>query len=206
MRENDSLAFPWDLRGKVLDFLKPASQVLEVFPKSPDFLLSLGHPKELLSAMIKEGESAEGFLSCGISRFSCAEGTFDLVVSQDSGTGLSELKNLLKPGGVLFYEDRGGKDGLSLRRKVFPGEEIPEPPNNLENMRAEADELYLRVLYRNQAIRQREVNPSVLLAENFLDSYLSKISHEKLLQVLKGENFPYTCHRFIIIAQKRREN
>lgn len=47
---------PWDYRLKVLDFLRPGIKILDMGTGSGEFLLSLSHPRQLLTAT--EGDPA----------------------------------------------------------------------------------------------------------------------------------------------------
>lgn len=193
-------ALPWTLEGKVRDFLKPDSRLL---------LLAPGEG-ETLSAQVYEsgGEGARVQIS-PTAALPFPDGAFDLLVCRERTPGLDEVKRLLALWGVVFFERRGGRDGLELLRWLFPGEDIPEAPDNLETREAQWRGAGLRIMYRNQAFPMGHFDrPEALKAWLSSRRPESAPDEERLSTFCRemeaGKPLPVLEHRYLLIGQKRR--
>ena len=141
-REEDDL--PWSYRDKVLGRLTPETRLLDIDTGGGEFLLSLGHPCRLLSAMEGYPPNAalcwEKLTPLGVdfrsgsgddARYPFADQAFDLVLNRHGGFCVDEIRRVLKPGGVFLTQQVGAENDreltellLGLVPEPFPGQRL----------------------------------------------------------------------------------
>lgn len=119
---------PWSYEQKVRDFLKPGVRVLSIGADGGRYLLSLGHPPELVSA----AEGQDGSLPFG-------DDSFDLVVAYHTGCNLGEVSRVLCRGGFFVTQQIGGRN------------QSGRPDYNLENEGPKLEAAGFRMMYSHQA-------------------------------------------------------
>ena len=129
---------PWDYRKVVQENLKSDSYLLDMDTGGGEFLLSLGHPKERISAtefyepnvkLCKEKLLPLGINFCkadgnGVLPFE--DGSFDIVLNRHGAYNPGEIFRVLKPGGVFITEQVGAENDRELVELIL--EDIPELP------------------------------------------------------------------------------
>ena len=138
--END---LPWDYREIVLDALKPGDELLDIDTGGGEFLLSLGHDPVRTSAT--EGYAANVELcrarleplgirlremqDCG--RMPFDDACFDVAINRHGQYDVSELKRVLRPGGIFITQQVGEDNDRDLVELLLPGTPKPFPGMNL---------------------------------------------------------------------------
>lgn len=118
----------WDYRAIVKKYLRPEQQLLDLGTGGGEFLLTLGHPYHLTSVT----ESWEpNYQLCkskleplGITirrpnsedQLPYGDHTFDMIISRHESYDLSEVKRVLKPGGMFITQQVGGSNDEALSR------------------------------------------------------------------------------------------
>lgn len=215
----------WDYRGKVSDFLKPCTRLLDMGTGGGEFLLSLGHSPALTS--VTEGWEPNVQLCkkrlapMGISVKRCgengalpfADGSFDLVINRHEAYDLQEVLRVLLPGGFFLTQQVGGRNNEELRRVLMPHMQPAMPDFNLENQVPAFRAAGLRVMYRNQSFTKAtftDVGALCWFAAQLpweFPGFSVAGCFEGLMQaaqIIKARGaFETTSHRFLIIGKKR---
>lgn len=140
--EEDDL--PWDYRGIILDYLKPEMKLLDIDTGGGEFLLSLGHPHENISAteayppniqLCEETLSPIGidFHSAhgeGVLPFE--DDRFDIVIDRHGDFNASEIYRVLKKGGVFITEQVGADNDRKLVELLLEETPLPFPEQYLD--------------------------------------------------------------------------
>ncbi len=212
--ERESL--PWDPRQKALDFLKPDTRLLLLFPKKESVFLSLGHDPERCTAVLEPG-AAPFPLPRGTAVIHCRpdetypfpENSFDLILCDGSPYLLSEVFRVLKSGGFFLTCQFGGEDCLHLRR-IFSWELSGSVPSfNLENQLPAFLHTGFRVMYRDQAyptvrFTTLEALRSFLSGQPRRFPQFSGVIPESLkTELQKTGSIVNEEHRFCIIGKKK---
>ena len=138
--END---LPWDYRQVVDFYRKPHHQLLDMDTGGGEFLLSLGHPHENLSAT--EGYEPnvqlckEVLLPLGVDfreadaekELPFEEDRFDLVINRHGSFNAREIFRVLKPGGMFITQQVGAENDRELVEMLLPGTPVPFPGQTL---------------------------------------------------------------------------
>lgn len=202
-------ALTWDYRTKVLDFLKPAHQVLDMGTGDGTFLLSLGHPAEQVSVMA----GGEALVLCrkrleplGVrvgafcdkvgEALPFADGSFDLVLNFHRDYVLPEIRRVLKTGGFFLTEQVGGQDCAALYARLMPGVHGQKPDYNLENELPKWQAAGFRVMYRNQYYPAIQFADGAALCRYAEES--GRTCPQHFSAALEGWG-----HRFFLIAKKK---
>lgn len=134
--END---LPWDYEALVRKHLLPGHRLLDMDTGGGEFLLSLGHPYAQTSAT--EGYPPnirlcqERLLPLGID-FRPADGggplpfadaSFDRVLNRHGDYLPSQLRRVLRPGGLFLTEQVGAENDRDLVELLLPGTPMPFP-------------------------------------------------------------------------------
>lgn len=217
---------PWSYRAKVMDFLKPESEILDMGTGGGEFLLSLRHPfrqtsvtegwepnlrlceKKLSPLGITVKQSFDG------EPLPFADGQFDIVLNRHESYDINEVRRVLKPGGYFITQQVGGSNGLRLRKLICGEHETAMPDFNLENEVPKFQAAGFSINYKNQCYKDDkylDVGAFVwymkVVPWEFPDFSVERCFPQllKLDELCEKQGYiPHTQHRFIIIARKRR--
>ncbi len=143
-REGDDL--PWDFKAIVREYLKDDMHLLDMETGGAEFLLSLNHPNHNTAAIegyppnIKYCE--EKLLPLGID-FRAADGagslpfadsTFDIITNRHGDYNISELKRVLKDGGLFITQQVGAENDRALVELLLGDIAQPYPELYLDKM------------------------------------------------------------------------
>ncbi len=170
---------PWDYRKRLLEFVKPNTNLLIMGIEDEKFTLSLDHDFAFTAVTADKNEDFAKLLErYGVcvkeqgDKLDFDDDTFDLVLNYHSQYDASEVKRVLKKGGHFITEQVGSRDREELRDYKAD----IEADYNLENKSAELKSLGFKTVYTNQAYP--------IISNDF------------------GE---YKLHRFIIVAKKMKQ-
>ncbi len=217
---------PWDFKSVVKKYLTDDMNLLDMETGGGEFLLELKHP-HLKTSAIEAYEPNVKFcknklLPLGID-FKEADGTavlpfvdnqFDIVTNRHGDYSCSELKRILKPGGLFLTQQVGAENDRELVKLLQP--EIKNPPYSsqyLDIKQKEMEENGFKVLESGEAfgpIKFFDVGALVWFAKIIkwefpgfeVDKYLDNlIKAQEMLErdgVIQGR-----IHRFYMVARKR---
>ncbi len=169
---------PWDYTKRLIEFVKPNTNLLIMNIENEEFTLSLDHDFAFTAVTAyKDSECANLLERYGIcvkeagTKLDFEDETFDLVLNYQSEYDANEVKRVLKKGGHFITEQIGARDMEELegfKPKI-------DASYNLENKSAELKNLGFKTVYTNQAY-----------------------------PILETESNEYKLHRFIIVAKKMK--
>lgn len=171
---------PWNYLKRLLEFLKPHTNLLVMGIEDEKFTLSLGHDFSLTSVTCDtEKNFAKLLQKYGATvkqkskKLDFEDESFDLILNYHADYDIGEVRRVLKNGGHFITEQIGARDceeqnGYKLSKDIT---------FNLENQATEFKKANFKLVYRNQAY------PLVVESD--------------------GENSrEYKKHRFIVVAKK----
>lgn len=140
--EKDDL--PWDYRETILHYLDPEMKLLDIDTGGGEFLLSLGHPNENISATEAYPPNIrlceETLIPIGID-FHPADGDgilpfedclFDMVIDRHGDFNAGEIHRVLKKGGIFITEQVGADNDRELVELLLGETELPFPEQFLD--------------------------------------------------------------------------
>lgn len=207
---------PWSWREKVLDFLKPESRLLQLFPENGKFLFSLGHDPARCTVLVKD-KSRFPFAPGGVTLaegepegpLPFPENSFDLVLADSVPCEYREVYRVLAPEGFFLTRQLGGGDSRTLRRLLGIGSRAAD--FNLENELPLLQKAGFRAMYRNQAYPLRRFcsleELETFLAERQLTDPFCGLSSEQRREVellFERQGFiENEEHLFLLIGKKK---
>lgn len=217
---------PWDYKEVIQKYLSPDMKLLDIDTGGGEFLLSLNHPNQNLSATESYPPNVELckkiLLPLGID-FKEADGcddclpfedqAFDIVINRHGEFNAREIHRILKPGGLFITQQVGAENDrelVELLLKDVPP--LPFPKQYLHTIQREFEDAGFTTIEADEAygpIRFRDVGALVWFARiiewefpgfNVRDC-LKKLYHaQEILEqrgVIEGK-----IHRFLLVARK----
>lgn len=221
-KEEDRL--PWDYEAIIRSVLKDEMKLLDYDTGGGEFLLSLHHPYENTAAT--EGYPPnvqlcrERLLPLGIDLRECndaaqipfADESFDIIINRHGSFHPSEIKRLLKPGGLFITQQVGSDNDRELVEMVLPGTEKPFPHENLLEQKKRFTDTGFEILQESEAISPicfYDVGAFVWFAriiEWEFPGFSVERCFDRLLQLQKtieqDGKITGTTHRYLIVAKK----
>ena len=220
--EEDCL--PWNYKTIIKSVLQDDMKLLDYDTGGGEFLLSLGHPYKNTAAT--EGYPPnvalckERLLPLGIDLLECKDASnipfdnesFDIIINRHGDFDPTEIKRLLKPGGLFITQQVGSDNDRELVKMVLPDAEKPFPHENLR----EQKELFVKegfeILRSDEAfgpIRFYDVGAFVWFAKIIeweFPGFSVDRCFDRLLQLQKiierDGKISGTTHRYLIAAKK----
>lgn len=220
---------PWDYRGIIGNFLKPATRLLDMGTGGGEFLLSLGHDPRLTSvtegwapnlALCRQRLAPRGVT---VAQYDSEKGeplpfpddSFDLVLNRHESYDLAEIRRVLRPGGFFLTQQVGASNNFQLSQ--FLGLSAHRPTDrsfNLENQAPKFRAAGFRVMECGQAYPEdRFFDVGALcwlmkvLPWEFPDFSVETCKEQllKLQDCLEQRGFVGTGqHRFYVVAKQIR--
>lgn len=139
---------PWDYADIVRSHLRPDMMLLDMGTGGGEFLLTLNHPYP--NTTVTEGYPPnyelclQQLAPLGITvrsvvddKLDFPDQSFDIVLNRHESYLASELKRVLKPGGMFITQQVGGRNNSVLSRRLIPGYAPELPDHDLaHNMQA----------------------------------------------------------------------
>lgn len=219
---------PWDYKQVILSRLKPQMRILDIDTGGGEFLLSLGHPLQQISATENFPPNVrlcqETLLPLGID-FREADGSgilpfeeacFDMVINRHGDFCMEEIYRVLKPGGLFITQQVGAENDRELVELLLADTgvslELPFPEQYLCKAQEKAQKAGFTVLdgqecYRS--IRFYDVGALVWFAR-IIEWEFPEFSVERCLDNLfraqsileEMGRLEGRIHRFLLVAKK----
>ena len=223
-RYSEESDLPWDYEAIIRSFLKDEMKLLDYDTGGGEFLLSLGHPYENTAAT--EGYPPnvqlcrERLVPLGIDLRECgdaaqipfADEAFDIIINRHGAFDPSEIRRLLKPGGLFITQQVGSGNDRELVEMVLPGTERPFPHENMKEQRAKFIDAGFEILQADEAFAAicfYDVGAFVWFAriiEWEFPGFSVDRCFDKLLRVQetieRDGKVSGTTHRYMIAAKK----
>lgn len=219
--END---LPWNYEQIIRRYLKKDFDIMDYDTGGGEFLLSLNHPYERISAT--EGYlpnvklCREKLLPLGINFKECSDPSeipfeddaFDLIINRHGGFDAVEVYRLLRRGGLFITEQVGEDNERDLVEMVLPGANKPFSHLNLSEQRKRFENMGFRIVRAEEAFRPikfYDVGAFVWFARIIkweFPNFSVDNSFERLLKMQeiidKTGKIEGTIHRYLIVAEK----
>ncbi|HAO60955.1 MAG TPA: SAM-dependent methyltransferase [Erysipelotrichaceae bacterium] len=220
----ESEAIPWDYQAEIQKRLKPTDRLLDLGTGGGEFLLTLNHPYELTCVtegyppnleICKNKLEPLGITVKGVdesNHLDYPDAFFDLVIDRHEAYDLSEVKRVLKPGGVFITQQVGGRNNEELSRWFIPDFVSEYADFDGQSQKTVFIETGFRIeMYQEASLRLKffDVGTVVFYAKNIpwefpgftVDVYLPRLD---ALQALMDEQgyIQSMEYRFIIVARK----
>ena len=223
-RYEEESSLPWDYETIINELLRDDMKLLDYDTGGGEFLLSLRHPYENTAAT--EGYPPnmqlcrEKLLPLGIDLRACADAShvpfddssFDIILNRHGDFDPSEIRRMLKAGGVFVTQQVGSENDRELVDAVLPGVEKPFPHNNLTEQREAFEKAGFEMIKAEEAfcpIRFFDVGAFVWFAhiiEWEFPGFSVEKCFDRLLQMQRiietNGKIEGTAHRFLIVARK----
>lgn len=220
-REED---LPWSYPEIIKEYLSPDKKILDIDTGGGEFLLSLGHPYDMTSATeayppnVKLCEKT--LIPFGIdfreagnySNLPFEDESFDVVINRHGAYDISELKRILKNGGIFVTQQVGERNDRELVELLCPDTELKFKDWNLINQIAEFEKQGFNVLRQGECfcpIEFYDVGALVWFARIIEWEFIDFSVEKNFEQLCKAYDLIQThgkvkghIHRFMIAAQK----
>ncbi len=223
-RYEEENCLPWDYEIIIHELLHDDMKLLDYDTGGGEFLLSLGHPYENTAAT--EGYPPnvqlcrERLVPLGIDLRECKDAghipfedeSFDIIINRHGAFDPSEIRRLLKPGGLFITQQVGSDNDRELVEMVLPGTERPFPHENMKEQRAKFIDAGFEILQADEAFAAicfYDVGAFVWFAriiEWEFPGFSVDRCFDKLLRVQetieRDGKVSGTTHRYMIAAKK----
>lgn len=226
-RYEEENRLPWNYEAIIRGVLKDEMKLLDYDTGGGEFLLTLRHPYENTAATegyppnVKLCE--ERLLPLGIDLRECkdagripfADKSFDIIINRHGDFFPSEIRRLLKPGGLFITQQVGADNDRELVEMVLPGAGKPFPHEVLQEQRTRFLDAGFEILQAEEAfgpICFYDVGAFVWFAriiEWEFPGFSVDRCLDRLLQlqetVEREGKIVGTTHRYLIVARKPRQ-
>lgn len=215
--------FPWDWRHLIDRYVRPTDRILDMDTGGGEKLLELGHAPSLTAAT--EGYPPnvklcrERLLPLGIdfrpaedpAHLPFADGTFDAVLNRHGSYDFTEIRRILKPGGIFLTQQVGDDNDRELVELVLPDTPNQFPGQNLKEQKKCCEEAGFAVLHSAEAWRHMDFYTmeafiwfACVIPWEFVDFSVERC-YDRLLaaeEVLRCDGrLRCTTHRYCIAAR-----
>ncbi len=215
---------PWDYRTLIYQYLKKTDKLLDLGTGGGEILLSLQHPHDLTCVTESYPPNVElcrKILSpLGIevqqnyedNLIPYEDHSFDLVLSRHESYHPEEVRRVLKPGGIFITQQVGGRNNVSLSKRLIDGYEHPCPEVQLDMFRDDLKNNGFDILYSDEyyPISQFHDVGAIIYLAKIIEWEFPGFSVERCFDNLcrlyddwKETGYIETReHRFILIARR----
>lgn len=215
----------WDYKEEVLARLKQSDMLLDLDTGDGGFLLDLRHPYERTCATERSDADyeycVEQLAPLGVRMAYCnadeeelpfADNMFNVVLCRHGGYKISELRRVLKPGGLFITEQIGELDNRDLALRLLPNCPMPFPGHNLNNAARAFASFGFNILHGQEDFPRllfRDVGAIVYFARTvdweFPGFSVDRCRDELMMMhygICRNGFVESEQHRFLMIAQK----
>ena len=223
-RCDEGADLPWDYKQVIKRYLRDDMNILDYDTGGGEFLLSLHHPYDKISAtegyppnveLCKETLLPLGidFKACGdASNIPFPDESFDLILNRHGDFDAKELYRLLKKGGIFITQQVGEDNDRDLVEMVLPNTEKPFPHMNLKEQKKAFESTGFQIVEEGEAYRPitfYDIGAFVWFAriiEWEFPGFSVDRCFEQLLTMQKmieeTGKVEGTTHRYLIVAKK----
>lgn len=225
--DSEEELLPWDYETVVNRYRKDTDRLLDIDTGGGEFLLSLGHPRELTFATEdyppnvelcrrKFAEQGIGFCEMGdYSKMPFPDESFDIVINRHGEYDPEELFRVLRPGGVFVTQQVGESNDRDLVEMLLPGLPVQYPEHDLAHNVKKFTDAGFTILEKCEAfppITFRETGALVWFARiiewEFVGFEVEKCFDRLLAveeEIRKNGSVSSKAHRFYLAARKPKE-
>lgn len=205
-RRTEEETLPWQYKELVLKHLKPHHRLLDMGTGGGEFLLTLGHPHgqtAVTEAYLPNYKlCVEKLAPLGIDvklveddhRLNFEDETFDIVINRHEAFDISEVKRILKKGGIFITQQVGPLNNYEFSKKLLGDpERLPSGTNDYKNELSKISEGDFELLETAEYfpyLRFSDVGALVYFAK-IIEWEFPDFSVEKCLDQL------YDCHEIV---------
>lgn len=220
--EEDCL--PWDYLTIIQQYLKDDMHILDLDTGGGEFLLSLNHPYELISATENYPPNIayckDKLLPLGIDFKACdakgklpfEDNCFDIILNRHGDFNPNEIKRILKPGGYFITQQVGALNDRDLVTSLLGDIPLPFPRQYLSIIKSDFIKAGFSIIDSDEAFNPivfYDVGALVWFAHIIewefpgfsVDKYLDKLYQLQAI-IDKNTYIKGTTHRFMLVAQK----
>lgn len=214
----------WDYKEIIESYLGENDTLLDIDTGGGEFLLSLNHPSDKLSATEGYPPNVElckkvlvplgiNFKEvCDYKAMPFKDNTFDIIINRHGNYDANELYRILKPGGIFITQQVGGDNDRQLVELLLPGTPKPFPEHNLTREKEKFIKAGFKILQGEESfgpIKFFDVGALVWFARiiewefpNFsVDKCFDRLLEAQKILESNGSVDGLT-HRFLIVARK----
>lgn len=220
--END---LPWDYEEVIQSYLKDEMKILDLDTGGGEFLLSLGHPNENLSATEAYPPNVElckhKLLPLGVDFKEAVDTkylpypdeTFDMIINRHGGFNEKEIYRVLKPNGLFITQQVGAENDRGLVELLYPNvPDSPAPDNYLSITKQKFINTGFKIIEGQEAFRPikfYDVGALVWFARIIewefpdfsVDKHLKELWKTQEILEKKGR-IEASIHRYLMVARK----
>lgn len=220
--END---LPWDYEEVIQSYLKDEMKILDLDTGGGEFLLSLGHPNENLSATEAYPPNVElckhKLLPLGIDFKEAVatkylpypDETFDMIINRHGGFNEKEIYRVLKPNGLFITQQVGAENDRGLVELLYSNvPDSPAPDNYLSITKQKFINTGFKIIEGQEAFRPikfYDVGALVWFARIIewefpdfsVDKHLKELWKAQEILEKKGR-IEASIHRYLMVARK----
>lgn len=220
-REDD---LPWDYPEIIKEYLSSDKRILDIDTGGGEFLLTLGHPYNMTSATEAYPPNVKlcknTLVPLGINfreavdyaNLPFEDDSFDIVINRHGAYDISELKRILKKGGVFITQQVGEENDRELVELLCPNTAPKFKGWNLQNQISGFEQHGFDILKRDEhfcPIEFYDVGALVWFARIIEWEFIGFSVEKNFEQLCNAYNLIQThgkveghIHRFMITAQK----
>ena len=213
---------PWNYNQIVCSYLKKDMKILDMDTGGGEFLLSLNHPYENISAIEAYEPNVklckERLLPLGINfkeyhdDIPFEDECFDIIINRHGSYDINEIKRCLKKGGLFITQQVGEDNDYELVQKVLPNTPKSFPGMNLNNQRTKFKQANFKIIDSQEfygSIKFFDIGAFVWFASiikwEFVDFSVENCFDRLVIMNNEIQNEGFVegkIHRYLIISQK----
>lgn len=213
----------WNYRNVVLNYLTPDMRLLDMGTGGGELLRTFNHPSDrtcvtegwfknyqlLLKTLFREGVNVQFVEENDYLNF--PDNYFDIVINSHESFSTTEVKRVLKSGGLFISQQVGDLNGIHLASRLIPGFKKEKFALHLSSVLEELKLNRFKVLYKDESYpAQKFFNMEALIYyvrtipwefQNFsVENNFNNLLY--LYDELQNKGYIYSQqHRFIFVAQ-----